>query len=222
MPRIRKQRFGGASAKLAACFDILLSGAPGECLAGELGCCADSCCSSAAVSRALAEYCQHSAAAREAFVAGRGLEAMQAALTRGSPAVAAAAARVLAALCGSTDGLRRLLHWQRTQPGSSDLLAQLAAAAGGGSGGGLPPDLRAECVEALRAALGALHGPAAGGGLELAAALQESLKSSPDSRPPSTSSAASATAAAAAASVAATRAPCDLISRVAVPALLTP
>ncbi|EFJ43882.1 hypothetical protein VOLCADRAFT_121376 [Volvox carteri f. nagariensis] len=54
-------------------------GAPGlsECLAGEMGCCGDSCCSSAVVSRALAEYCQHSDAAREAFVAAKGLDALQ-------------------------------------------------------------------------------------------------------------------------------------------------
>ena len=53
--------------------------------------------------------------------------------------------------------------------GGADLLTQLAAAA---AAPGLPPDLRVEAVEALRCGLAALHGPAAGGGVELAAALR--------------------------------------------------
>ncbi|GIL44498.1 hypothetical protein Vafri_1949, partial [Volvox africanus] len=144
----------------------------GECLAGELGCCGDSCCSSAVVSRALAEYCQHSDAAREAFVAAQGVDALQVALARGSPSVATAAARVIGALCASPHGLRCVLRWQRDRGsggGRGDLLSTLAAAA---SQAELPPDLRAECVDALRCALGSLHGPAAGGGLELAGMLQ--------------------------------------------------
>ncbi|GLI65534.1 hypothetical protein VaNZ11_009092, partial [Volvox africanus] len=172
MPRIRKLQPGGASSKLNECFRVLLSGAAGECLAGELGCCGDSCCSSAVISRALAEYCQHSDAAREAFVAAQGIDALQVALTRGSPSVAMAAARVLGALCASPHGLRCVLRWQRDRGrggGSGDLLSTLAAAA---SQAELPPDLRAECVDALRCALGSLHGPAAGGGLELAGMLQ--------------------------------------------------
>ncbi|GLC32999.1 hypothetical protein PLESTB_000382000 [Pleodorina starrii] len=185
MPRIRKLQHGGASRKLGECFKLLLSGASGECLAGELGCCSDSCCSSALISRALAEYCQHSDAAREAFVAAKGIDALQTALLRGSPSAAVGAARVLGALCAGPHGLRCVLRWQSASGG--DLLSRLAlvaGAGGGGSGGGgggvagegagagLPPELRTECVDALRAALGALHGPAAGGGLELAGALQ--------------------------------------------------
>ncbi|KXZ56274.1 hypothetical protein GPECTOR_1g24 [Gonium pectorale] len=142
----------------------------GECLAGELGCCADDCCSTAAVSRALGEYCQHSAAAREAFVAAKGLEAVQAALTRGRPAAAAAAARVLGALCAAPHGLRCVLLWQSSR--GCDLLSQLASASACAA---LPPLLRAEAVDALRGALAALHAPAAGGGLDLEQALRESL-----------------------------------------------
>ncbi|GIM00539.1 hypothetical protein Vretimale_5532 [Volvox reticuliferus] len=170
MPRIRKLQPVGASRKLGECFRLLLSGASGECLAGELGCCGDSCCSAAVVSRSLAEYCQHSDAAREAFVAAQGVDALQVALTRGSASVATAAARVLGALCASPHGLRCVLRWQRDSGSTGDLLSTLAAAA---SQVELPPDLRAECVDALRCALGSLHGPAAGGGLELAGMLQD-------------------------------------------------
>ncbi len=57
--------------------------AGGDCSAGELGCCGDSCCSSALVSRALSEYFQYGNAPRESFVASRGLEAMQVGAERG-------------------------------------------------------------------------------------------------------------------------------------------
>ncbi|EFJ43880.1 hypothetical protein VOLCADRAFT_95988, partial [Volvox carteri f. nagariensis] len=178
MPRIRKLQYGGASRKLGDCFTVLLSGVSGECLAGEMGCCGDSCCSSAVVSRALAEYCQHSDAAREAFVAAKGLDALQMALTRGSPSVATAAARVLGALCSTSHGLRCVLRWQSrgiSSGGGGDLLSRVAAISGQVE---LPPDLRAECVDVLRCVLGSIHGPAAGSGMDLAGVLQTPLNSS--------------------------------------------
>ncbi|KAG2493372.1 hypothetical protein HYH03_008504 [Edaphochlamys debaryana] len=120
-----------------------------------------------AVSRGLAEYCQCNDTSRNAFVESRGLEAMQVALTRGSPSVATAAARVLGALVGTPHGLRCVLRWQSAS--GQDLLGLLAAAA---AGRGLPSDLRSECVDALRSALASLHGPAGGGGMDLDSALR--------------------------------------------------
>ncbi|PNH11094.1 hypothetical protein TSOC_002109 [Tetrabaena socialis] len=133
MPRIRKPRYGGSASKLAACYEILLSGAAGECLEGELGCCSDSCCSSAAVSRALSEYCQHSDAAREAFAASNGLGAIVALppLLSANLHLRAAAARLVAAAV--TEGL--------LAGGAAGAGAQLAAALGLRLGPGIGRDV---------------------------------------------------------------------------------
>lgn len=53
-------------------------GCAGDCQGGDFGCCGPSCCSTAVMAGALADYCSHSGAARENFLACRGVEAMQA------------------------------------------------------------------------------------------------------------------------------------------------
>eukprot|EP00198_Chlamydomonas_reinhardtii_P013540 XP_001702877.1 flagellar associated protein [Chlamydomonas reinhardtii] len=117
-----------------------------ECLAGELDCCGDGCCSSVAVSRALAEYCQHSDAAREAFVRARGFEAMQllaAMQTCSSPGQPICGGRG-GASSGSNDQLTArpavpaaVAEAQFASPGVAKTNTLMAAAADGRSNGGL-------------------------------------------------------------------------------------